>query len=129
MKHFTLELGRVAVLALFFFWTIGTTLTTAQQTYDPMQAAREAPSAEGAAPAASPNPDFENLPDTPGVEETYYQCVACHSTAIIKQQRISDARWDYLWNWMVEKQGMLEPDAETKRTVLTYLKTHFSSER
>lgn len=57
------------------------------------------------------------------------QCIACHSTAIIKQQRISDARWEYLWDWMVDDQGMPETDAETKETILTYLKTHFSSER
>lgn len=75
------------------------------------------------------NPDFDNLPDTPGVEETYYSCSACHSMAIIKQQRLSDARWEYLWNWMVEEQGMFEPDAETKEIILDYLTTHFSSER
>lgn len=78
---------------------------------------------------AAPNPEFGDLPDGPGAEETYYQCVACHSTAIIRQQRVTDARWDYLWQWMVEAQGMVEPDEETKRVILAYLKQHFSSER
>lgn len=75
------------------------------------------------------NPELGNLPDTPGVEETFYLCSACHSVAIIKQQHISDARWNYLWNWMIEEQGMPEQDAETKATILSYLKRHFSSER
>ena len=78
---------------------------------------------------AAPNPELGDLPDGPGAEETYYQCVACHSTAIIRQQRVTDARWDYLWQWMVEAQGMVEPDEETKRVILAYLKQHFSSER
>jgi|GEM_PF-1078211 len=77
----------------------------------------------------TPNPELGDLPDGPGAEETYYQCVACHSTAIIRQQRVTDARWDYLWNWMVEAQGMVEPDEETKGMILAYLKQHFSSER
>ena len=75
------------------------------------------------------NPDYEDLPDTPGVEEVYYLCTGCHSTAIIKQQRIPDAQWDYLWTWMIETQGMAEPDPETKELMLDYLKLHFSSER
>lgn len=94
--------------------------------YDPLKP-RGAP--ESDAPAVPTNPDFDDLPDTPGVEDTFYLCTACHSAAIIKQQSISDARWDYLWDWMIEKQGMAEVDEETKQVILDYLKTHFSSER
>lgn len=101
----------------------------AQQGYDPMAAARGAPALPGAAPAPAGNPDLGNLPDGPGAEDTYYQCVACHSTAIIRQQRLTDARWDYLWDWMVEKQGMTPAEPEVREAILTYLKTHFSSER
>ena len=79
--------------------------------------------------ASKGNEEFGGLPDGPGAEDTYYQCVACHSTDIIRQQRVTDLRWDEMWNWMVEKQGMVEPDDETKQVILTYLKTHFSSER
>ena len=75
------------------------------------------------------NPEFDGLPNGPGAEETYYQCVACHSTEIIKQQRITDLRWDELWTWMVEEQGMVEPDEETRQVILSYLKENFSSER
>lgn len=75
------------------------------------------------------NPDLGNLPDTPGVEETYYLCSACHSMAIVTQQNLTDARWDYTWTWMVEEQGMPEMDAQTKELILSYLKRHFSAER
>ncbi len=94
--------------------------------YDPLKPRGPA---ETDSPAVPLNPEFDNLPDTPGVEETFYLCTACHSAAIIKQQRISDARWDYLWGWMIEKQGMPEVDEETKAIILDYVKTHFSSER
>lgn len=100
--------------------------------YDPMAAAsRPQGAAVGTMAEAdgSANPELGGLPNGSGAEETYYQCVACHSTAIIKQQRITDARWDDLWHWMVEEQGMVEPDDETKALILGYLKQHFSSER
>ncbi|MDO5704893.1 MAG: cytochrome C-552 [Paracoccus sp. (in: a-proteobacteria)] len=93
---------------------------------DPMQALRDHGDA-GDGPALSA--EFGGLPDAPGAEETYYTCVACHSTEIIKQQRITDARWDDLWTWMIEAQGMIEPETETRDIILAYLKTHFSSER
>ena len=100
---------------------------------DPMAAAREpqapATSAASIVQAGAPNPELGDLPDGPGAEETYYQCVACHSTALIRQQRVTDARWDYLWQWMVDAQGMVEPDKDTKGVILAYLKQHFSSER
>ena len=112
---------------------IGTGAVT-QEAYDPMRPAASpltplAPGPATTTPEAEPNPDFGDLPDGVGADETFYQCIACHSTAIIRQQRLSDARWDYLWTWMVEEQGMYEPDDEIKEEILTYLKTHFSSER
>ena len=110
----------------------------AQQGYDPMAAARGSPALPGVgalvtpparSPAAAGDPELGFLPAGPGAEDTYYQCIGCHSTAIIRQQRLTDERWNYVWNWMIEQQGMLEPDPETSETILTYLKTHFSSER
>lgn len=99
--------------------------------YDPMARPGSplSPGSPSDAPDVELNPELGNLPDTPGAEETFYLCSACHSLAIVKQQRISDARWDYLWNWMVEVQGMPEQDSETKEKVLSYLKRHFSAER
>lgn len=137
MKHlFAMGAGAVAVLAL------GAGLALAAPEPDPMTALAGRPA--GADPLdpmtalmARPeegtdgegNVELGGLPDGPGAEDTFYQCVACHSTEIIKQQRVTDHRWDELWTWMVEKQGMAEPDEETKKVILTYLKTNFSSER
>lgn len=93
---------------------------------DPMTALVARPDDPNAAEA---NAELGGLPNGPGAEETYYQCVACHSTDIIKQQRVTDQRWDEVWAWMVAQQGMVEPDADTKTLILTYLKTNFSSQR
>ena len=120
--------------ALCAISAFGSTVLIAQQVYDPMRPnvnplapATANPNIDG--PTAELDPELGNLPIGPGAENTYYQCIACHSTAIIRQQRLTDARWDYLWKWMVEDQGMFEPDDEEKDVILTYLKTHFSSER
>lgn len=94
--------------------------------YDPMRRALPSPDA---AERPEGNPELEGLPDAPGAEDTYYLCSGCHSIALVKQQRLSDARWDYLWNWMIEEQGMPEMDDETRDAILGYLKDYFSSER
>lgn len=112
----------------------GATVSASQEAYDPMRPAGNplvpgAPTQKPTAPAVVLDPELGNLPVGPGAEDTYYQCVACHSTAIIRQQRLTDERWDYLWTWMIEEQGMYEPDEETMDLILAYLKTHFSSER
>lgn len=126
MKLLKLMTVNITAVTLLF----GVAVAGAGQVFDPMRAVQgTAAITPDTGPAVALNPEFDNLPDTPGVENTYYTCAACHSTAIIKQQRISDARWDYLWKWMVEDQGMAEPDEETKLEIMSYLKKHFSSER
>lgn len=75
------------------------------------------------------NPDFGNLPDAPGMEDTYYSCTACHSTATFSAQRLTDARWEYLWDWMITDQGMADYGDDVRGIILAYLQTHFSSER
>lgn len=75
------------------------------------------------------NPDFGNLPDAPGVEDTYYSCTACHSAATFAQQSLTDERWEYLWGWMISDQGMADYGDEAREVILSYLQTHFSSER
>lgn len=125
MIHLDLKKAGVAVAML-----LGMTAVVAGQAYDPMRAVQGLSTATPEDSAAvAPNPEFDNLPNTAGVEDTYYTCTACHSAAIIKQQSLSDARWDYLWDWMIEEQGMPEPDAKTKQTILGYLKENFSSEK
>ena len=126
----TSPLRRAALLAVLLL-----PAAAAGQGFDPMRpgagynpmAPAAAPAAE--APAVPLSAEFDNLPDAPGVEDTYYLCSACHSLALVKQQRLTDARWDYLWGWMVEHQGMPEQEPEVRDAILGYLKAHFSAER
>ena len=80
--------------------------------------------AQGHAP-----PDLANLPVGPGIEDVYYSCTWCHSAQTFAQQRLTDARWEYLWDWMIQEQGMPDYGPESREIILEYLTTHFSSER
>ncbi|MEL7256836.1 MAG: aldehyde dehydrogenase [Pseudomonadota bacterium] len=73
--------------------------------------------------------EFGQLVDAPGVETTYYTCVACHSEMIIAQQGLSRAHWDELLDWMVEEQGMAELDEKDRNEILDYLATHYNEDR
>lgn len=73
--------------------------------------------------------EFGQLVDAPGVETTYYTCVACHSEMIIAQQGLSRAHWDELLDWMVEEQGMAELEEEERDEILDYLATHYNEDR
>jgi len=75
------------------------------------------------------DPEHGNLPVSPGMEDTYYSCTACHSAQTFAQQRLSDARWEYLWDWMIKEQGMPDYGDEMRQIILSYLQRHFSSER
>lgn len=124
-----------------------TTLTDRQSAIDaPKPAATPAAALASPAPAASPAP-VQQVADTAGAQpaaapptEDYFgadwpqgegrdfvgnMCGACHSLAIVKQQRLPREEWDKLLDWMVSEQGMppLEPDE--RKTVLDYLTTHF----
>lgn len=108
----------------------------AQQAYDPM--ARPGRGYDPLAPRAAPrapdaevelDPEHGNLPAGEGADLVYYLCSGCHSLDIVKQQRLTDARWAYTLDWMVAEQGMAELDPETEAAVLDYLTTHFSGER
>lgn len=94
--------------------------------YDPMRRAAPAPDAAERPPD---DPELDGLVDAPGAEDVFYTCSACHSVALVRQQRLSDARWDYLWNWMIEEQGMADGGEELRATILDYLKQYYSSER
>ncbi|WP_050996922.1 hypothetical protein [Sinorhizobium fredii] len=75
--------------------------------YDPMRRGIGRP-AQGREPPPPGNPELGGLPEAAGAEETYYLCSACHSIALVTQQRLTDERWSYLWDWMVREQGIVE---------------------
>jgi len=78
--------------------------------------------------AFDPSDDYWGLPRTDGYEEVAAYCAACHSLAIVMQQRVTAERWQYLLKWMVDKQGMAPLEREDNKIVETYLLKHFSSD-
>ena len=73
--------------------------------------------------------EFGVLFDAPGVETTYYACVACHSERIVAQQGLTREGWDELLVWMVEEQGMSEIDEPDRSEILDYLAAHYNEDR
>ncbi len=78
--------------------------------------------------AAQDIADFEGLPEGPGREEVYYSCQACHSLAIVVQQRLTRDSWQETLEWMVEEQGMPEPKPEVLAAILDYLGSRLSAD-
>lgn len=133
--------ARLSVAATFLLVAVGASpaataaepsIQLAQQAgvpgYDPMRRGLGRPP-QRKVPLPPGNPELGGLPDAPGAEETYYLCSACHSISLVTQQRLTDERWNYLWDWMVREQGMSDQDEETREMIISYLQTHFSSER
>lgn len=88
-----------------------------------------APQSAAPAPAEPANGMFEGLPDSDGVELVHALCSACHSIRLVTQQRVTEARWDYLLDWMVKEHGMPELPPEDRALVLAYLGRHYSDGR
>jgi hypothetical protein len=89
-------------------------------------AAAPAVAAEPERPAVGEHGDtVESLPDGPGRETTFYACAACHGMAIIKQQGMTRTQWDASIDWMIERHGMVKPDAADRDTMLDYLAAQF----
>jgi hypothetical protein len=80
----------------------------------------------GSAPVGLAQDGLGGLPAGPGQEETYYACNACHSVRLVTQQRLPRPRWDYLLDWMVEKQGMAPLPPEDRAMILDYLAEHLN---
>ncbi len=73
--------------------------------------------------------DYDGLPPGEGRVEVFAWCTACHSARIIRQQGLSRADWDETLIWMVEEQGMQEPDTKMRKKILDYLSEQFPPER
>jgi hypothetical protein len=69
----------------------------------------------------------EDLPEGKGRDETFYACAACHGTAIIKAQGMTRERWDATIDWMMERHGMPEIDADDRKLIVDYLAQTFPS--
>ncbi len=72
--------------------------------------------------------EFHPLPPGEGVEEVYYNCIACHSLRTVTNGGYSRRVWDELLDWMVEDQGMPELPSEEREIILDYLATHIGED-
>jgi hypothetical protein len=70
--------------------------------------------------------DYDGLPEGEGRLETFQHCIGCHSTAIIRQQRLTRDQWDDVLDWMVETQGMQPMVHAMRSQVLNYLSEQFN---
>lgn len=75
-----------------------------------------------------PEVDWAGLPPGEGREDVFYLCQACHSLKTVLQQRLSRDVWDETLVWMIEEQGMPEPDPEEYARILDYLGSRLSPE-
>ncbi|MBT8421164.1 MAG: hypothetical protein KJO08_09920 [Gammaproteobacteria bacterium] len=68
---------------------------------------------------------WNGLPPGSGREDVFYTCQTCHSLQIVKQQGLGRSSWDETLTWMVEEQGLKEPDTQVRERILDYLAEHF----
>lgn len=78
-------------------------------------------------PVAADEETPEMFPAGKGRDETFYACIACHGTALIKAQGMSRERWEETLDWMVKRHNMPELDQDTRTLVLDYLSAQFPS--
>lgn len=72
--------------------------------------------------------EFHPLPPGEGVDEVYYGCVACHSLRTVTNGGYSRRVWDELLDWMVEDQGMMDPEPDVREAMLNYLATYIGED-
>lgn len=73
--------------------------------------------------------EFGFLVPGEGAEETYIYCAACHSERLVAQQGLTRKRWDELFKWMVEEQGMHPIDEPERTLILDYLVQNYGPAR
>lgn len=61
------------------------------------------------------------LVDAPGRQQVITHCIACHSSQLILQNRMTRERWDETITWMQETQNLWPIDAVSRSAILDYL--------
>jgi len=69
---------------------------------------------------AEAEPELPKGPHRDVVEET---CTACHSAAIILQNRMNRKRWDETITWMQKEQGLMSLSQKVRNQILDYLES------
>ncbi len=73
--------------------------------------------------------EWRGLPEGDGREEVFYQCQPCHSLKLVTQQGLDHDDWKETLEWMVEEQGMPEPEPEEWLAMLEYLTRFYGRDR
>lgn len=81
--------------------------------------------APGASRAQKAEETPEVLPAGPHRDETFYFCMACHSSQVVSRQGMNRERWDETLHWMSEKHAMPALEGEERKLVLDYLAQAF----
>ncbi|MBM3600624.1 MAG: hypothetical protein FJX35_20675 [Alphaproteobacteria bacterium] len=84
---------------------------------DPETRAASAPAKTDEADEDSP----EVMPEGQGRDETFYACVGCHSTMLIRRQGMTEAQWSATLDFMTERHGMPKLEEPDRTLVLNYL--------
>ena len=69
--------------------------------------------------------DGSNLTPNKGLATLEKHCSACHSLAIISQNRLTRSGWQDVIQWMQDKQG-LWPLGKDESIILDYLSKHYA---
>jgi mono/diheme cytochrome c family protein len=72
-----------------------------------------------ASSAAEETPEI--LAPGEGREETFYACIACHGTALIRRSGFTRQQWDDVVTQMTERHGMNPLEGELRETIVNYL--------
>lgn len=77
----------------------------------------------------SEDAEFGVLVAGEGVDTVFYTCSGCHSERIVAQQGLTRDGWDELIEWMVDEQGLGQPDDEDMNVILDYLAAYYNEDR
>ncbi len=112
MKRFESRIVRSGILAALLSLALGTVGATM---------------AQSPAPAFAPGDEKpEDLPDSPGREETFYACTACHNFKLVAAQGMTRAQWDDSLSWMTARHNMADIQGADRSLILDYLETHYA---
>ena len=79
-------------------------------------------------PAAAEEPEFDafsGFPKTGDWELVRANCIACHSTKLITQQRGSAEQWLSMIRWMQAKQYLWQFDPDVERRIVAWLAENY----
>ena len=74
-------------------------------------------------------PDLGMLVDEDGADATHAHCTVCHSERLVAQQGLTRTDWEETLEQMVEEHGMNPIEEPVRGRILTYLSTHYGTDR